>query len=121
MDKFSNSRYVKLFRLYSFPYVQFPSFQLIITQNQQQPQQQQQILTAPPGLHEVPEATRVSNKQLLQTKENLEQHQQQQQQQQQIIANNQQHQSMIANQNMFSVGMAGQTDGSAGSFDISQK
>ncbi|XP_062555858.1 ankyrin repeat and KH domain-containing protein mask-like isoform X3 [Armigeres subalbatus] len=72
--------------------------QLIITQSQQQ----QQLLAAPPGLHEVPESIRVSNKQLFQqhpSKEGLDQ-------QQQLLANNQ----MLANSNVFLDGNIASTD-----------
>lgn len=61
-----------------------------------QAQQQQQLLNAPPGLHEVPEAVRVSNQQIFHQQQlqpskdnnNLDQ-QQQMQQQPQIISNTQ--------------------------------
>lgn len=68
--------------------------QLIITQNQQQ----QQLLAAPPGLHEVPESIRVTNKQMFQqhpAKDGLDQQQ-----------NNQ----MLANSNVFLDGNIASTD-----------
>ncbi|GAB0092386.1 Ankyrin repeat [Sergentomyia squamirostris] len=56
-------------------------------QQQQQPvQQTQQLVTAPPGLHDVPEAIRVSNHQILHQQQMQGKDEMQQQQQQQMMA-----------------------------------